>query len=91
MNPTLKQVFAAMRNHSNERTGEKDLIALPLTPQELTVVTRCLGIACETERTDAGDKQTIGSIKERIARFAERQGAWWDVEGEIVATVIKTK
>jgi hypothetical protein len=66
-----------MPDNQNER-AENDVVALPLTHQELLVVMRCLGIACETERIDAADKQTIRSIRERIARFAERQGAWWD-------------
>jgi len=35
------------------------------------------------------DKQTVGLIWQRIGRFAERQGAW-DVEGELVATGVKT-
>jgi hypothetical protein len=65
------------RDNPNER-AEEDIVDLPLTHQELLVVMRCLGIVCETERMDAADKQTISSVRERIARFAERQGAWWD-------------
>jgi hypothetical protein len=93
MNFNLKQAFAPilrwwMRDNQNEQ-AEKDLVALPLTHHELTVVMRCLGFACESERTDA-DKQTVGLIRERIGRFAERQGAWWDVGGELVGTGVKT-
>jgi hypothetical protein len=66
-----------MRDNKNERT-ERDVVTLPLTHQELVVVSRCLGIAFEAELTDAADRQTIGLIRERIARFADRQGAWWD-------------
>jgi hypothetical protein len=47
-------------------------------------------MACEFARTEATDKQKISLIRERIVRFAERQGAWWDMEGEIVTTVVKT-
>jgi hypothetical protein len=94
MNLNLKQVFAAIlqwrtRDDQNER-AEEDVVALPLTLQEVAAVTRCLRIACESERTHAGNRQTFGLIKERIVRFAERQGAWWDVEGKLVATVVKT-
>jgi hypothetical protein len=67
-----------MRDNQNERAEKKDVVALPVTHQELLVVMRCLGTVCETEGIDAADKQTITSIRERIARFAERQGAWWD-------------
>jgi hypothetical protein len=70
-------IAGTMPDNQNER-AENDVVALPLTHQELLVVMRCLGIACETERIDAADKQTIRSIRERIAGFAERQGAWWD-------------
>ncbi len=66
-----------MRENQNQRT-DKDVVALPLTNQELIVVIRCLVILCDTELIDAADKQTIASIQERIVRFAERQGAWWD-------------
>ena len=58
---------------------EKEIVSLPLTHRELLVVQRSLGVAREALATDAADKQTIGSIRERIARFAERQGAWWDM------------
>ena len=44
------------------------------------VVMNCLVIACESESTDATDKQIAGVIRARIARFAERQGAWWDMQ-----------
>ena len=58
---------------------EKEVVALPLTHRELLVVMRSLGVARESQRTDVTEKQAIGSIRERIARFAERQGAWWDM------------
>ena len=86
----IRKLFVSlMRDNQNER-AEKDVVALPLTHQELLLVMRCLCDASESERTDTADKQTIGFIRERIARFAERQGAWWDMEGELVATVVKT-
>jgi hypothetical protein len=93
MNFNLKQAFAPilrwwMRDNPNIR-AEMDIVALPLTHHELTVVMRCLELACESERTDAAEKQTVGLIRERVWRFAERQGAWWDLGGALVGTVIK--
>ena len=70
-------IAGMIRNKQDEKT-EKDLVTLPLTHQELLVVMRCLGVAGESERTDPADKDTIVSIRQGIARFAERQGAWWD-------------
>ena len=94
MNLNLKQVFAPilrwwMRDNRNKR-AEMDIVALPLTHHELIVVIGCLNVACESELTNAAEKQTVGLIRERIGRFAERHGAWWDVEGALVATVVKT-
>jgi hypothetical protein len=87
---SIRKLFGSlMRDDQNER-AERDVVALPLTHQELLVVIRCLDIASESERTDAADTRTIGFIRERIARFAERQGAWWDMEGVLVATLVKT-
>ena len=93
MNVNLKQLFATIlrwrtRGNQNER-AERDIVALPLTYHELTVVIRFLGAISESERTDS-DKHTVDLIRERIARFSERQGAWWDVDGVLVATVVKT-
>jgi hypothetical protein len=70
-----------LSNKQNKQNGplEREVVSLPLTHRELLVVMRSLGVAGESQRTDATDKQTIGSIRERIARFAERQGAWWDM------------
>ena len=94
MSVNLKRVFVPIlqwgkRENRNQRT-EKDFVALPLTHQELTVVMRGLVVARESERTDPADKPMIGPITDRIVRFAERQGACWDVEGELVATVVRT-
>jgi len=70
-----------LTNKQDDRNGplEKEVVALPLTHRELLVVMRNLGVAHESQCTDVTEKQTIGSIRERIARFAERQGAWWDM------------
>jgi len=62
----------------NEEQVEKDVAYLPLTHHELLVVTRCLDIACELTHADSADKHTAGLIRDRIVRFAERQGAKWD-------------
>jgi hypothetical protein len=59
--------------------AENGIRARPLTHQELCVVDAALGIARESERSDGADKQTIGFIRKRILRFAEPQGACWDL------------
>jgi hypothetical protein len=65
--------------HGQNQPAENGILAMPLTPQELCLVDAALGIARESERTDGADTQMIGFIRKRILRFAERQGAWWDL------------
>jgi hypothetical protein len=86
----IRKLFVSLMRDNRIEQAEKDLVALPLTHPELLLVMRCLCDASESERTDIAQKQTMVFIRERIARFAERQGAWWDMAGERVATVVKT-
>ena len=74
----LKDWLTNKQDYRNEPL-EKEVVAMPLTHRELLVVMRSLGVARESQRTDVADRQTIGFIRERIARFAERQGPWWDM------------
>ncbi len=57
---------------------EEDVVAMPLSLDELLVLMRSLTTALESERTKTADKEVISRIKRRIGRFAERQGAFWD-------------
>ena len=60
--------------------AEEDVVAMPLSLDELLVLMRSLTTALESERTNTADKdkEVISRIKCRIGRFAERQGAFWD-------------
>jgi hypothetical protein len=58
--------------------SENDFISMPLRRSELVMLMRWLVIAFESERTNASDKEVITELRDRINRFAERQGAWWD-------------
>jgi len=75
-----RSIIAGLMRDNQDVRPEDDNVALPLTLRELLVVMNCLVIACESESTDATDKQIAGVIRARIARFAERQGAWWDMQ-----------
>jgi hypothetical protein len=62
------------RARINDRLRERpeiNVVALPLTLKELQELTQFLA------RTEIADKQVI-AIKDRIGRYAIRQGAWWD-------------
>lgn len=76
--PERRYMMAGMTRDNQNAEPQKDVIALPLTLHELSVVMRSLGMARESERTDAAARQAIDAILERIDRFAQRQGAWWD-------------
>ncbi len=56
---------------------EDDVVAMPLSLDELLVLMRSLTETPESERTNAADKQ-VPRINRRIGRFAERQGAFRD-------------
>jgi hypothetical protein len=58
--------------------AEDDVVAMPLSLDELLVLMRSLKTAQESEHTKTADKEVISRITNRIARFAERQGAYWD-------------
>ena len=67
---------------------ESNFIALPLTPEETIVLTKALVAACRSETGDLADKQMLSTIRDRILRWAERQGAWWDDgQGKIILSV----
>jgi hypothetical protein len=65
-------------NNKPRERPEPSVVALPLTLQELSALAQFLVAVGESERTEIANKHVIDSIRDRIARFAERQGAWWD-------------
>jgi len=54
---------------------------MPLRLSELTVLMRCLMTALKSERLTDKEKDIARQLAQRIDRFAERQGAWWDKIG----------
>ena len=61
--------------------GENDIVEMPLSFDDLLVLMRCLKTGLESEQTKTSDREVISQVKERIARFVERQGAFWDKPG----------
>jgi hypothetical protein len=57
---------------------ELDELPMPITSCELIVLTKCLKAASDSEQFTEPDKEVIRRMRERIGRYAERQGAWWD-------------
>ena len=60
-------------------TPEEEIIPpMPLRLSELTVLMRCLMSALKSEALSDKEKDVARQVAQRIDRFAERQGAWWD-------------
>ena len=59
---------------------DDDETAMPLRITELPALMRCLKAALEMEKINAADKEILRKMCDRINRFAERQGAWWDTQ-----------
>jgi len=63
-------------------TPEEEIIPpMPLRLSELTVLLRCLTTAVKLEGLSDKEKDVATQLAQRIDRFAERQGAWWDKIG----------
>jgi hypothetical protein len=63
-------------------TPEEEIIPpMPLRLSELTVLMRCLKSAPKSEGLSDKEKDVARQLAQRIDRFAERQGAWWDKIG----------
>ena len=60
-------------------TPEEEIIPpMPLRLSELTVLMRCLMSALKSEGLSDKEKDVARQLAQRIDRFAERQGGWWD-------------
>jgi len=60
-------------------TPEEEIIPpMPLRLSELPVLLRCLMSALKSEGLSDKEKDVARQLAQRIDRFAERQGAWWD-------------
>jgi hypothetical protein len=53
-------------------------LPMPLTSQELIVLSRSLLAALKSEQFEETDKEVIRKMVVRIDRYAERQGAYWE-------------
>ena len=62
----------------DRRPDDATIPPMPVRPNELVVLMRCLKTAFESGHISENDKTVVGEIMRRINRFAERQGGWWD-------------
>jgi hypothetical protein len=62
-------------------------IGLRLTFQELLVLTKNLIAICRTAQLGIADKEIVGEVSNRVVRWAERQGAWWDDGHKIITSI----
>ena len=62
-------------------------IGLRLTQQELIVLTKNLSGVRRSDQIETADKQILDGIFNRVVRWAERQGAWWDDGHKIITSL----
>ena len=53
-------------------------LPMPLTSEELIVVTKCLVEMVRSGQFNEKEKEVIRRLGDRINRYATRQGAFWD-------------
>jgi hypothetical protein len=74
--------------HSEE--PEIKFISLPLTSSELLELFKTLENSCRSEQAEIAKKEVLCAIRDRILRFAVRQGAWWDDRQKTITHTTKT-
>ena len=90
-----KELLGAISNRIlrwTERQGAEnetsvDFIGLRLTQQELIVLTKNLSGVRRSDQIETADKQILDVIFNRVVRWAERQGAWWDDGHKIITSL----
>jgi hypothetical protein len=60
---------------------------LRLTPQELLGLMKSFTRIRTSDQIESADKEILEGISNRVGRWAERQGAWWDDGHKIITSV----
>jgi len=72
---------------SAENEAPDVFIGLRLTPQELLGLMKNLTGIRTSDQIEIADKEILEGISNRVGRWAERQGAWWDDGHKIITSV----
>jgi hypothetical protein len=70
-----------------ENEGSDVFIGLRLIQQELLVSMKNLTRIGTSDQIEIADKEILEGIFNRVVRWAERQGAWWDDGHKIITSV----
>jgi hypothetical protein len=70
-----------------ENEGSEVFIGLRLIQQELLVLMKNLTRIGTSDQIEIADKEILEGIFNRVVRWAERQGAWWDDGHKIITSV----
>jgi hypothetical protein len=81
------RVFRWTEQHTAENETSVVFIGLRLTPQELIVLSKNLAGVRKSDQIETADKQILDGIFNRVVRWAERQGAWWDDGHKIITSL----
>ena len=80
-------IFRWTEQHTAESETSVGFIGLRLTQQELIVLTKNLPGVRRSDQIETADKQILDGIFNRVVRWAERQGAWWDDGHKIITSL----
>jgi hypothetical protein len=81
------RIFRWTEQHTAESETSVGFIGLRLTQQELIVLTKNLSGVRRSDQIETADKQILDGIFNRVVRWAERQGAWWDYGHKIITSL----
>jgi hypothetical protein len=70
-----------------ENEGSEVFIGLRLIQQELLVLMKNLTRIGTSDQIEIADREILEEIFNRVVRWAERQGAWWDDGHKIITSV----
>lgn len=95
MDMAYKELLGTISNRllrwTERRSAENEVsdvfIGLRLTQQELLGLVKNLTRIPTSDQIEIVDKEILEGISNRVVRWAERQGAWWDDGHKIITSV----
>lgn len=95
MDMVYKELLGTISNGllrwTERRSAENEVsdvfIGLRLTEQELLGLVKNLTGIRTSDQIETADKEILEGISNRVVRWAERQGAWWDDGHKIITSV----
>jgi hypothetical protein len=89
----LGTISNRLRRWTERRSAESEasdvFVGLRLALQELLGLTKNLTRVRTSDQIEIADKEILEGISNRVGRWAELQGAWWDDGHKIITSVVQ--